>query len=124
MELNGAPATIDQVKALALTNYGHFTSMLVEDGGVRGLSLHMQRLARDCVRLFNVDLDTDLVRHYVRHALGENPPTTVARVTIYDPGLDLGTIGKEATPHVLVTAREAARTLPSPLRLQAAAYKR
>lgn len=124
MELNGAPVTLDQVKALALTNYGHFTSMLVEDGGVRGLSLHMQRLARDCARLFNADLDTDLVRHYVRHALGEKPPTAVARVTIYDPSLSLGTIGKDATPHVLVTTREAPSGLLSPLRLQAAAYKR
>ena len=48
MQLNGVLPTMDQVKALALTNYGHFTSMLAEDGRVRGLSLHLQRLARDC----------------------------------------------------------------------------
>ena len=46
MELNGVPATLDQIKSLALTNYGHFTSMHVEDQRVRGLSLHMQRFAR------------------------------------------------------------------------------
>jgi hypothetical protein len=65
MELNGAPASIDQVRVLALTNYGHFTSMLVQDFRVRGLSLHMERLTRDCRQLFDVDLDTDAVRHYV-----------------------------------------------------------
>ncbi len=54
MRLNGEVPTIDQVKTLALTNYGHFTSMLAEDGGVRGLSLHMQRLTRDCRLLFDV----------------------------------------------------------------------
>jgi branched-subunit amino acid aminotransferase/4-amino-4-deoxychorismate lyase len=124
MELNGAPPTMDQVKALALTNYGHFTSMLVEDGRVRGLSLHMQRLLRDCQVLFDVDLDTDRVRNYLRQALADAAPRTVARVTVYDPTLDLGKIGSDAVPHILVTTRPAPSSTPGPLRLQAASYRR
>jgi branched-subunit amino acid aminotransferase/4-amino-4-deoxychorismate lyase len=124
MQLNGVPPTTDQVKALALTNYGHFTSMLTEDGRVRGLSLHMQRLARDCRLLFDADLDADRVQHYVREAMVDQAPRTVARVTIYDPGLDLGTIGSAADPHVLVTTRTAGDGEPGPLRLQAASYRR
>jgi branched-subunit amino acid aminotransferase/4-amino-4-deoxychorismate lyase len=124
MQLNGVPPTMDQVKALALTNYGHFTSMVAEDARVRGLSLHMQRLARDCRLLFDVDLDIDRVRHYVRQALVDEAPCTVARVTIYDPTLELGTIGSEANPHVLVTTRAAGTGDPGPLRLQAASYRR
>jgi branched-subunit amino acid aminotransferase/4-amino-4-deoxychorismate lyase len=124
LELNGAPATLDQVRALALTNYGHFTSMLVEDDRVRGLSLHTERLSHDCRQLFDADLDTERVRHYIRHALvGANQPTVI-RVTIYDPALDLGTIGTHADPHVLVTARAAGSASPAPLRLQAASYVR
>lgn len=124
MQLNGVAPTMDQVKALALTNYGHFTSMMTEDGRARGLSQHMQRLARDCRLLFDVDLDIDQVRHYVRQALVDESPRTVARVTIYDPGLELGTIGSDANPHVLVTTRTASTSDPGPLRLQAAAYRR
>lgn len=124
MQLNGVPPTMDQVKALALTNYGHFTSMLTEDGRVCGLSLHMQRLARDCRLLFDVDLDIDQVKQYVRQALADQAPRTVARVTIYDPGLELSTIGSAATPHVLVTTRTAGDGLPGPVRLQAASYRR
>lgn len=124
MQLNGVPPTVTQVKALALTNYGHFTSMLTEDGRVRGLSLHLQRLARDCRLLFDVDLDTDRVRHFVRLALVDEAPRTVARVTIYDPAADLGTIGSAADPHVLVTTRAAGTDVPGPLRLQAASYRR
>ena len=124
MELNGAPATIDQIKALALTNYGHFTSMLVEDDRVRGLSLHMQRLAQDCRHLFNVELDTDRVRAYVRKALSGSAQPTVARVTVYDPELDLGTIGTSADPSVLVTTRPAGHGEPKPWRLQTVSYRR
>ena len=84
MELNGSSVTLDQMKALALTNYGHFTSMLVERGKVRGLSLHMERLARDCNQLFDVELDTDQVRAYIRRALtgGADRPSRGSPSTI------------------------------------------
>lgn len=123
-ELNGVPAALDQVKSLALTNFGHFTSMQVERQRVRGLALHLQRLARDCRKLFSTELDVGRVRDYVRHAVdGRHEPIT-ARVTIYDPALDLGTIGEPAHPHVLVTTRPASTELPEPWRLQAVSYRR
>lgn len=124
MQLNGASPDLEQVKALALTNYGHFTSMRVEDGCVRGLSHHMHRLSRDCRQLFDVELDVDLVRHFVRQALEDAPALTTARVTIYDPALDLGTIGRDADPQVLVTTRGASPGIASPLRLRAMSYLR
>lgn len=124
MELNGVPATVDQLKVLALTNYGHFTSMLADDNRVRGLSLHLDRLARDCRQLFNTALDLDGVRDQVRHALARSAPVTVVRVTIYDPGLELGTIGAEAHPQVLVTTRPGSHAVAPPLRLRAVSYKR
>ncbi|WP_422647341.1 aminotransferase class IV family protein [Actinoalloteichus caeruleus] len=124
MQLNGVPPSLDQIKALALTNYGHFTSMLAEGGRVRGLSLHMQRLAHDCRLLFDVALDVDRVRDYLRRALSDAAPCAVARVTVYDPGLDLGTIGSDAVPHVLVTTRPATSSPASPLRLQTSSYRR
>lgn len=124
MELDGVPATADQVRSLALTNYGHFTSMLVNGDRVRGLSLHMQRLSRDCRLLFGAELDTDLVRRHLRHALAGAAQPTVARVTVFDPALDLGTIGGDAAPRILVTMRAASGTPAPALRLQAVAYQR
>lgn len=123
MQLDGEDATIDQIKALALTNYGHFTSMLVDAGQVRGLSLHMQRLRHDSQQLFGVELDTERVRHYVRRALPDTD-SAVVRITVFDPSLDLGTIGHNAQPRVLVTTRPASSGTPGPLRLQAASYRR
>src|SRR5699024_6325809 len=48
----------------------------------------------------------------------------VARVTIYDPSISLGTVGTDAEPHVLVTTRTAGTDPAESLRLQAAAYQR
>ena len=35
------------IESLALTNYGHFTTMRVEDGRVRGLGMHLDRLVSE-----------------------------------------------------------------------------
>ncbi|MGH3852057.1 MAG: aminotransferase class IV [Pseudonocardiaceae bacterium] len=65
VQCNGAD--LAQLEALALTNYGHFTSMRVDEQRVRGLSHHLERLSRDCRRVF----DADQVRHRIRHALAD-----------------------------------------------------
>jgi branched-subunit amino acid aminotransferase/4-amino-4-deoxychorismate lyase len=123
-ELNGGPADLDQVKALALTNYGHFTSMRVDNQRVRGLSLHLERLRHDCHHVFDADLDADRIRHLIRHTLADVSPPAVVRVTVFDPTLELGHLGTDARPQVLITTRPAAQ-LPLPaLSLQSAVYCR
>lgn len=123
-ELNGLPANLEQIGALALTNYGHFTSMRVESDGVRGLTLHLERLVRDCRRVFDADLDPEHVRHFVRHTTLEVPRPVIARVTVFDPELELGHPGADAEPRVLVTTRRAV-DMPQPaLRLCSVHYDR
>lgn len=124
MELNGAAPTLDDVKSLALTNYGHFTSMLVHDQRVRGLTHHLSRLSKDARALFGVDLDTEQARRYIRNALEDQSGPIVVRVTVYDPNLGLGNIGSEADPQVLVTTRPASGGIAPPLSLGAVSYKR
>lgn len=123
-ELNGVPADLAQVTALAFVNYGHYTSMRVDDLAVRGLSLHLERLVRDCRRVFDADLDPDRVRGLVRHALAEAPRSVVVRVTVFDPDLELGHPGADAQPQLLVTTRPAARTPLTLLHLQSVQYRR
>lgn len=124
MELNGAPVTLADLAPLALVNFAHFTSMRCENGAVRGLSLHMDRLTRDSRAVFGADLDPDRVRGYVRYALREVDAPVTVRVTIYDPAIELGRPGDPAEPHVLVTKRPAPHAQLGPLRLQSAAYAR
>ncbi|MFI7524490.1 aminotransferase class IV [Nocardia salmonicida] len=126
MQLNGQPVTTaDQISKLALVPIGHFTSMRLEGrAGVRGLSLHLERLARDCRQLFAVDLDIDRVRTYLRQAAADITTPTVMRATIFDPGLELGRPGAAADPHVLVTTSPAPQVPLAPIRLQTAVYTR
>jgi branched-subunit amino acid aminotransferase/4-amino-4-deoxychorismate lyase len=122
MNLDGAPVTVDDLSALAMYNYGHFTSMLVTDGRVRGLDLHMQRLADDCQVLFDTPLDPATVRDLIRRS--EPTAHAVVRVTVFAPDLQLGTPGADATPRILVSTRPAAPHTLTPLRVRSAVYQR
>jgi branched-subunit amino acid aminotransferase/4-amino-4-deoxychorismate lyase len=123
-ELNGALVPPDALQALGLVNYGHFTSMRVEAQRIRGLSHHLDRLARDCRLIFAADLDRELVRDYVRHALRNTRDSIIVRVTVFDPKLELAHPGAEAHPHVLITMRPAVPLPPSPMRVQTVGYQR
>lgn len=124
MELNGAPISQSDIAALGLVGYGHFTSMRVEHRAVRGLTQHMDRLARDCRTVFDTELDIDRVRTFIRHALMDVDSAVVVRVTVFDPRITLGMPGADADPAVLVTLREAPPVPETPLTLRSAVYSR
>ncbi|WP_280404549.1 aminotransferase class IV [Nocardia brasiliensis] len=124
MNLNGAPVTAPQLATLGLVGYGHFTSMRVEHGAVRGLNLHMDRLRRDCAQVFDTELDTGRVRDLVRESLPADGAATIVRVTVFDPKLELARPGAAAHPQILVTTRNAPPTPQGPLTLQSAVFRR
>ncbi|WP_030606949.1 aminotransferase class IV family protein [Streptomyces sclerotialus] len=121
--LNGNPVDTGSLKALALTNFGHFTSLRVDGGRAKGLSLHLDRLVRDCRTVFDAELDPARVLTYVRHAAEQQSGSFVVRVTVFDPALGVGQPGADARPHVLVTCRPVAPDQP-PLRVTTTAYQR
>lgn len=125
MELNGRPVTPDELSALGLYNYGHFTSMRVEEGGrVRSLPLHLDRLLHDCQTLHGVDLDLELVRHFVQRAITAVALPRIVRVTVFDPALDLARPGADARPSILVSSRPASTGALPPLKLCSVHYER
>lgn len=123
-ELNGSPATAEQLERLALTNFGHFTSMRVEDGTVRGLSLHMFRLVRDCRAVFGVELDPLQALHYVRRAVGQAAGAFTIRLTVFDPALNMGNMGHVPKPEILVTRRPASPLSPPPFTAKTVTFTR
>ncbi|MET9329688.1 aminotransferase class IV family protein [Streptomyces cellulosae] len=123
-ELNGKPATLDDLQSLALTNYGHFTSMRMEDGTIRGLSLHLDRLVRDCQAVFGVELDREQTLSYIRKAVRGVTGVAGVRVTVFDPALDMGRPSDAKTPHVLVNLRPAGAMPPPPLTAKTFTFSR
>jgi branched-subunit amino acid aminotransferase/4-amino-4-deoxychorismate lyase len=123
-ELNGRPAGIDELASLGLYNYGHFTSLLVNDVKVRGLDLHLKRLVHDCRVLFDYKLRRREIRRLLRQAaLGIDGPLVV-RLTVFAPELELGNPSDKLTPRLLITTRPAPEPEVAPLTVAVAQHER
>lgn len=123
IEINGSPAGLDDLRLLAVQNYGHFTAMQVREGRVQGLDRHLDRLQRATRELFGHDLDLDVVRGWMR-CVADSAPTLSLRVTVYSRDFDRDRPARPATPDVLVGAMPARTLDPAPLRVRSARYQR
>lgn len=117
IEYNGAAPTADQLRALALNGYGHFTAMQVRDNQVRGLDLHLARLDQATAELFGTVLDRAAVRDHIRHAL-RTATVSAASVRVYVQRPDA-----DQPPSVLVIVRPPGG-LRAEFRLESVPYQR
>lgn len=124
IELNGEPADVDTLRVPALLNYGHFTSMQVQEGGVRGLDRHLARLERATPELFGCALDVAAARRWMRHIVGDDPAPLTLRVSVFSRALDRDRPSRPAAPDVLVARSPARRLVPTPLRVRSVRYQR
>jgi branched-subunit amino acid aminotransferase/4-amino-4-deoxychorismate lyase len=114
VEVNGRPATVEQLTQPAVLNYGHFTVMLVRGGRAQGLGLHLDRLVAATRELFDAPLDPDLVQHHIRQALADTPDAYV-RVNVFQ---------LEDEPAVMVSVRPPPEPPAAPVRLRSVRYQR
>jgi branched-subunit amino acid aminotransferase/4-amino-4-deoxychorismate lyase len=113
--IDGTEASHDQLRATALSRYGHFTAMQVRKRQVRGLGLHLARLDGANRELFAGPLDGGLIRDHIRHALGDDIADASVRVTVVE---------SPAGPAVIVTVRPPAAAPDSAWRLRSVPYQR
>lgn len=85
--INGQPATAEDLRVLALVNYGHYSSMQVRNGAVQGIGLHEQRLQAATLELFGSTLDFSLLRDQMRSAAAHAPDCTL-RATVFSRSFD------------------------------------
>lgn len=124
LQLNGKPAAIDDLKALALLNYGHFTSMQVNDGCVRGLDLHLARLQSATRELFASALDTAIVRTWMRRALDGRAGAWSMRISVFSRDFQRDHPARPATPDVLVAVGAPRTVSAAPSRLKTFHHER
>lgn len=102
--LDGHPATADDLRALALSNYGHFTSMQVRGRAVQGFDLHLHRLKSATRTLFDATLDDARIRAAILAALdGNGMDDASVRVTVYSRAFDYSHPDKPQPVDVLVS---------------------
>jgi branched-subunit amino acid aminotransferase/4-amino-4-deoxychorismate lyase len=124
--INGLPARVQDMRALIQTNYGHFTAMRVENGGVRGLDLHLDRMEHATRELFDRSLDRERVRGYLRDAVAGDAQPQSLRVTVFSRALNRERLAVPVDVDVLIIAAPTAPSMgtPAPLRLKSFRYAR
>lgn len=117
--LNGKPATADDLRALALANYGHFTSMQVRDGAVQGRDLHVERLETATQALFGTSLDGASALRQSAHAMESvGLRDASVRITVFSLHFDYRDPARAVTPHVLITLSPPAASEKPALRVK------
>jgi branched-subunit amino acid aminotransferase/4-amino-4-deoxychorismate lyase len=124
IELNGVAATADDLRALIATNYGHFTAMRIENGGVRGLDLHLDRLVGATREMFGTELDRERVRGWLRQAIGGETRELSVRINVFSRAFDRSNPANAAAPDVLIAVAAPAPAAESPLRLKSFTFGR
>jgi branched-subunit amino acid aminotransferase/4-amino-4-deoxychorismate lyase len=116
IEVDGRSATLADVAHPALVNFGHYTSMQIRGHRVRGIQQHLDRLAVQTRELFDLELDTDQVRAWIRQAVTDSPDVAV-RVNVFRRAPD-GPVS------VMVTVRPPYGPPSRPQRLRTVRYQR
>lgn len=115
VEIDGAAAGVDALAPAGFLPAAHLTALQVRAGAVRGLDLHLARLASAHLELFGSTLDTDAVRLLMARAASAHPDSYL-RVTVDEP--------TPGTPRVMTVVRAPLDAPTTPQSLAPVAYVR
>ena len=121
--IDGLPPTDDDLRYMALVNYGAYTSFRIEDGGVRGLDLHLARLEASAVELFGESLSGDRLRSLIRTAVADRRDAWI-RVSLFAPEIVPRSPSAEVRPRVMTSVSPAPSPLATSVRAQVRTYVR
>ncbi|MFB9903318.1 aminotransferase class IV [Allokutzneria oryzae] len=116
--------SVEDLRWVAQYNYGHFTSMRVENGSVHGLGLHLERLDRDARTVFGKGLDPEVIRRAIRAELGDRTGPVTVRVNVFSHEVGMARPDAVVTPELLVTVRDAPDLPTTALRVRSVEYER
>ena len=121
--VDGEPASQADLGYHALFNYGAYTSFRVEDGGVRGLELHLARLDASAVELFGEAVGEERLRDLMRGALGDRTEAWL-RVSLFSPDIWMREASWRGRPKVMIGVFNPPPPLAKALRVQIQTYAR
>ena len=121
--IDGLPPTEDDLRYQALVNYGAYTSFRVEEGGVRGLDLHLARLDTSALELFGLPVGEDRLRDLIRTAVVDRRDAWL-RVSLFAPDILPRSPSAEGPPKVQTSISPPPPPLATSVRAQIRTYVR
>ena len=121
--IDGFPPTDGDLHYLAAVNYGAYTSFRLEDGGVRGLDLHLARLDASAIELFGEPLGEARLRDLIRKAVADRRDAWL-RVSLFAPEILPRSPSAEVRPRVMIGVSPSPSPLATSVRAQVRTYVR
>lgn len=121
--IDGLPPTEADLRYLAAVNYGAYTSFRLEDGGVRGLDLHLDRLDASAIELFGEPVGEQRLRDLIRVSVTDRRDAWL-RVSLFAPDILPRSPSAEVRPRVMIGVSPSPSPLASSVRAQVQAYVR
>lgn len=121
--IDGLPPTQADLHYLAMVNYGAYTAFRVEEGGVRGLDLHLSRLDAYAVELFGEPVGEDRLRGVISTAVEDRRDAWV-RINLFSPDILARTPSACVRPKVMTSVLSPPPPLATQIRLQVRTYSR
>lgn len=121
--IDGLPPTDEDLRYMALVNYGAVTSFRVEEGGTRGLGLHLARLNASAIEMFGEAVSEDRLRELMRLALGDFRDAWL-RVSLFSPFLWARLPSELVEPKVMTVTAPLPPPLAESVRVQPQTYVR
>jgi branched-subunit amino acid aminotransferase/4-amino-4-deoxychorismate lyase len=121
-ELNGIMLETSDLPVLMALQYGHFTSMQIRDGQVKGLKLHLDRLEKSSEKLFACHIDGKKIMEYLQNIVGKNDSCSV-RVNIFTQSFQ-GNLIKPNDLKVLITKSSPVHPSNVALKVKTAHFER
>ena len=106
----GESPSVGDLRAMALANYGHFSTMRIRRRSVQGLDFQLARLDRSTRLLFGSELEGERVRRLVREAVPDDDRTDT-RTLGERPGTNDAPLGPSFRDGPPRTPRSAAAVL-------------
>lgn len=122
--LNGHDASADDLRPLAIGNYGHFTAMQVRGRAVQGLRYHLDRLQTATRELFASELGEARIREALRDAVLAGPEDGSLRLTVFARSFDYRHALRPVDVDVLVTVSPPTSAEKPPLRAKSYVFTR
>ena len=121
--IEGLPPTEADLRYQALVNYGAYTSFRVEDGGVRGLDLHLARLEASALELFGQPIGEERLRAFIRNAVADRREAWL-RVSLFAPDILPRSPSAKVAPKVMTSISPPPSPLATSVRAQVRTYVR
>lgn len=122
--LNGKSANAADLAPLAFAGYAHFTAMQVRGGQIRGLDLHLDRLRNASDELFGRHLADEVLRDWLRNAIGAAPADVSLRCFVSSRPGEFVLAGDSVELDFLVKITDSALPPSGPLSLDVVEHER